>query len=75
MLGWALTFLIVAIIAAIFGSGWQTDAYFIAYSAVLFLGGTLAQGVEQAIVPFAAREIGRANGSPRRYLDAAARLR
>jgi putative peptidoglycan lipid II flippase len=69
----APAFLIPILIAAVFGSGQETDAYFIAYSAVLFLGGTLGQGVEQAIVPFAAREINRLNGSPRRYLDAAAR--
>jgi putative peptidoglycan lipid II flippase len=69
----APAFLVPVLLAAIFGSGQQTDAYFIAYSAVLFLGGTLAQGVEQAIVPFAAREIHRADGSARRYVDVAAR--
>ena len=69
----APAFLIPILIAAIFGSGQRTDAYFIAYSAVLFLGGTLGQGVEQAIVPFAAREIHRSDGSAGRYLDAAAR--
>ena len=69
----APAFLIPILIAAIFGSGQRTDAYFIAYSAVLFLGGTLGQGVEQAIVPFAARQIHRADGSAGRFLDAAAR--
>lgn len=66
-------FLIPVLIASVFGAGPETDAYFLAYSAVLFLGGTIAQGTEQAIVPFAAREISRADGAPRRYLDFAAR--
>jgi peptidoglycan biosynthesis protein MviN/MurJ (putative lipid II flippase) len=70
----APAFLVPILIAAIFGSGQRTDAYFIAYSAVLLLGGTLGQGVEQATVPFAAREMHRAGGSARRYLDAAARM-
>ena len=65
--------LVPILMAAIFGSGRMTDAYFIAYSAVLFVGGTLGQGVEQAIVPFAAREIHRGDGSARYYLEAAAR--
>ncbi len=69
----APAFVIPILLAAIFGSGQRTDAYFIAYSAVLFLGGTLGQGVEQAIVPFAARQLHRADGSAGRYLDAAAR--
>jgi putative peptidoglycan lipid II flippase len=69
----APAFLIPILIAGVFGSGPQTDAYFIAYSAVLLLGGTLGQGVEQAVVPFAAREMHRPDGSARRYLDAAAR--
>jgi putative peptidoglycan lipid II flippase len=69
----APAFLVPILIAAIFGSGQRTDAYFIAYSAVLLLGGTLGQGVEQAVVPFAAREMHRAGGNARRYLDAAAR--
>lgn len=73
MVARAPAFLIPILIAAVFGSGQETDAYFIAYSAVLLLGGTLGQGVEQAIVPFAAREIHRPDGSPGRYVDAAAR--
>jgi len=68
----APAFLIPILIAGVFGSGPETDAYFIAYSAVLLLGGTLGQGVEQAVVPFAARELHRPDGSARRYLDAAA---
>jgi len=66
-------FLIPVVIAAVFGAGPETDAYFLAYSAVLFLGGTFAQGTEQAIVPFAAREIARGDAAPRLYLDRAAR--
>jgi putative peptidoglycan lipid II flippase len=65
--------LVPILIAAIFGSGERTDAYFIAYSAVLLLGGTLGQGLEQSVVPFAAREIHRGDWSARRYLDTAAR--
>lgn len=68
----APAFLIPVMIAAVFGAGRVTDAYFIAYSAVLLLGGTLAQGVEQAVVPFASREIARVEGAPRAYLDVAA---
>ena len=66
-------FLIPVVIAAIFGAGPDTDAYFLAYSAVLFLGGTVAQGTEQAVVPFAAQEIARGDSAPRVYLDRAAR--
>ncbi len=66
-------FLIPVLIAAVFGAAPETDAYFLAYSAVLLLGGTIAQGTEQAVVPFAAREISRADAAPRRYLDLAAR--
>jgi putative peptidoglycan lipid II flippase len=50
-------FLIPVLLAAAFGAGYQTDAYFVAYGAALLVGGTLAQSVEVAIVPFAAREI------------------
>ncbi len=67
----APAFLIPVLIAATFGAGRATDAYFVAYSAVLFLGGTLAQGIEQAIAPFAARVI-HEEAAPRRYLDRAA---
>ena len=66
-------FVIPLLIAATFGAGSETDAYFIAYSAVLFLGGTFAQGLEQAIVPFAARVIHQSNLSARNYFDRAAR--
>src|ERR1051326_5956440 len=70
--GRAPAFLIPILIAGFFGAGRATDAYFIAYSAVLFLGGTVAQGVEQAIVPFAARQIELRDGTARWYLDRAA---
>src|ERR1051326_995196 len=70
--GRAPAFLIPILIAGFFGAGRATDAYFIAYSAVLFLGGTVAQGVEQAIVPFAARLIELRDGTARWYLDRAA---
>src|SRR5205823_1899023 len=68
----APAFLIPILIAGFFGAGRATDAYFIAYSAVLFLGGTVAQGVEQAIVPFAARQVDLRDGTARSYLDRAA---
>ena len=68
----APAFLVPILIAAFFGAGVSTDAYFIAYSAVLFLGGTVAQGVEQAIVPFAARQVHLRDGTARWFLDHAA---
>ena len=70
-LGRAPAFLVPILIATFFGAGQSTDAYFIAYSAVLFLGGTVAQGVEQAIVPFAARQIHLRDGTIRSFLDQA----
>lgn len=50
-------FLIPAILAAFFGAGPQTDSYFLAYGAVLFLGGAVAQPLEATIVPFAAHAL------------------
>lgn len=47
-------FLIPLVIAAVFGAGPETDAYFLAYGAVFLTGGTLAQGIESAIVHFSA---------------------
>jgi putative peptidoglycan lipid II flippase len=47
-------FLIPLLIAAVFGAGPETDAYFLAYGAVFLTGGTLAQGIESAIVHFSA---------------------
>lgn len=48
-------FLVPLLIATVFGAGPVTDAYFLVYSGVLLVGGTLGQGVEVAMVPFAAR--------------------
>jgi putative peptidoglycan lipid II flippase len=59
-------FLIPVLVAATFGAGPSTDAYFLAYGAALLIGGTLAQSVEVAIVPFAVREI--AGGTPAAFL-------
>jgi len=67
-------FIIPVLIATVFGASSTTDAYFVAYSAVLFLGGTLAQGLEQAVVPFAAKELHARPGRARAYLDRAAFL-
>ncbi len=66
-------FLIPILIAAVFGAGHRTDAYFLAYSLVLFLGGTLGQGLMQAIVPFAATAIHHRADTAREYLDRASR--
>src|SRR5258705_8162174 len=66
-------FLIPVVIAAFFGVNAGTDAYFLAYSAVLLVGGTLAQVVELVIVPFAAATRDRALGTLPTYLDRAAR--
>jgi len=62
-------FLIPILIAAVFGAGRRTDAYFLAYSLVLFLGGTLAQGLMQAVVPFAAVAFRHGAATARTYLD------
>lgn len=56
-------FLIPVLVGAAFGAGLYTDAYFLAYGAVLLVGGTLGQSIEGAIVPFAAREFAGAGGS------------
>ena len=61
-------FLIPLLIAAVFGAGPETDAYFLAYGAVFLTGGTLAQGIESAIVHFSASA-----RSARGFEDAAAR--
>jgi len=66
-------FLIPIMIAAYYGAGASTDAYFIAYSAALLVGGTLAQGIDVAIVPFAARAIASGGQSGRQFLDHVAR--
>jgi putative peptidoglycan lipid II flippase len=61
-------FLIPLMIAAVFGAGPETDAYFLAYGAVFLTGGTLAQGIESAIVHFSASA-----RSARGFEDGAAR--
>ncbi len=66
-------FLIPLLIASFFGAGPRTDAYFLVYSAVLLIGGTIGQGVEVAIVPFAARALRETGGGLRPYLRRAAR--
>lgn len=55
-------FLVPILIGAAFGAGPDTDAYFLAYGAVLLVGGMLAQGIESAFVPFAARVAGNGPG-------------
>lgn len=50
-------FLIPLVIAAFFGAGHVTDAYFLAYGGVLLVGGTIGQPLEVAIVPFTAHAL------------------
>ena len=50
-------FLIPVVIAAFFGAGHTTDAYFLAYGGVLLVGGTVGQPLEAVIVPFAAHAL------------------
>jgi putative peptidoglycan lipid II flippase len=50
-------FLIPLLLAAFFGAGHLTDAYFLAYGGVLLVGGTVGQPLEAAIVPFAAHAL------------------
>ncbi|MEO7993587.1 MAG: lipid II flippase MurJ [bacterium] len=66
-------FLVPVIIASLFGAGPLTDAYFLAYSAALFVGGTIAQAIEVAIIPFVSRERVRTGGSGVTYADLAAK--
>jgi putative peptidoglycan lipid II flippase len=65
-------FLIPVLVAALFGAGSETDAYFLAYNAVLLVGGTLAQSIELSIVPFAARELLHSEAAARRFLTGTA---
>ncbi len=65
-------FLVPLVIATAFGAGPSTDAYFLVYSAVLLVGGTLGQGVEVAIVPFAARVLRETGAGLSDYLRRAA---
>jgi putative peptidoglycan lipid II flippase len=50
-------FLVPVAVAAFFGAGHETDAFFLAYSIMLLVGGTSGQAVEVAIVPFAVRSL------------------
>ena len=61
-------FLIPILVAAVFGAGGQTDAYFVVYNAVLLVGGTLGQAVDVSIVPFAARRLLMTGGQPAAFL-------
>jgi putative peptidoglycan lipid II flippase len=61
--------LIPLLIASYYGAGAQTDAYFISYSAALLVGGTVAQGIEVAIVPFAAGALSQGRETGKRFLD------
>jgi putative peptidoglycan lipid II flippase len=62
------SFLLPLVIAGIFGAGIETDAYFVAYAAALLVGGTLAQAIEVAIVPFAVHEGRRPDGASHVFL-------
>lgn len=63
-------FLIPVLIAAFFGAGPVTDAYFLAYGGVLLVGGTVGQPLEAAVVPFAAHAL----ALGRRSVDAFMRM-
>lgn len=47
-------FLLPIVVAAFFGAGRATDQYFLAYAALLFVGGSIGQALEAAVVPYAA---------------------
>lgn len=47
-------FLLPIVVAGFFGAGKATDEYFLAYAALLFVGGSIGQALEAAVVPFAA---------------------
>jgi putative peptidoglycan lipid II flippase len=47
-------FLLPIVVAAFFGAARTTDQYFLAYAALLFVGGSTGQALEAAVVPFAA---------------------
>jgi putative peptidoglycan lipid II flippase len=61
-------FLIPVIIAAFFGAGPLTDAYFLAYGGVLLVGGTVGQPMEAAIVPFAAHALSLGREAANRFM-------
>jgi len=61
-------FLIPIIIASFFGAGHETDAYFLAYSGVLLVGGTIGQPLEAVVVPFAAHALRLGRGASERFM-------
>ena len=61
-------FLIPLIIAAFFGAGHVTDAYFLAYGGVLLVGGTVGQPLEAVVVPFAAHALVLGRRSAARFM-------
>jgi peptidoglycan biosynthesis protein MviN/MurJ (putative lipid II flippase) len=61
-------FLIPVIIAAFFGAGHTTDAYFLAYGGVLLVGGTVGQPLEAAVAPFAAHALALGRIAARRFM-------
>jgi peptidoglycan biosynthesis protein MviN/MurJ (putative lipid II flippase) len=65
-------FLIPLLIATVYGAGPRTDAYFLFYSAVLLLGGTVGQTVEVSTAPFAARALRDTGGGLHTFLRRAA---
>jgi putative peptidoglycan lipid II flippase len=65
-------FVLPILVASAFGAGPDTDAYFIAYGAMLLVAGSLAQSVEVAIVPFAAREYARGQPAAAQFLGTTA---
>lgn len=62
-------FLIPVLLAAFFGAGKRTDAYFLAYAGLLLVGGTVAQPLEAAVVPFAAESLLQGRAAARRFLS------
>jgi putative peptidoglycan lipid II flippase len=66
-------FLIPIVLAAFFGASRTTDEYFLAYAALLFVGGSIGQALEAAVVPFAATAMQQGSAFARRRLETFAR--
>lgn len=66
-------FLIPIVLAAFFGASRTTDEYFLAYAALLFVGGSIGQALEAAVVPFAATAMQQGPALARRRLGTFAR--
>ena len=62
-------FLIPVVIAAFFGAGPVTDAYFLAYGGVLLVGGTIGQPLEAVVVPFAAHALALGRKASDRFMS------